>query len=482
MQFWLFQINPKIFQLRAALRADSLLTFAVKSHQNKIKIGDKVIIWQTGKAAGVYALATVASEVVDMEIPSVEKVYYQVVPERTKRVKLDINYNLCNQPITKEILKSELYFEKLYTGLSSTNYQASKEQYQILIDLIIQTNILQEPIPEYEYKQILQFPLNQILYGPPGTGKTYQTINHALAIIEHRSLEELALEERSHLRERFDYYQQRGAIGFVSFHQAFSYEDFVEGLKPQLLDDKLAYHIEDGIFKQMVQTADIGWEDGLRFVLILDEINRGNIASIFGELITLIEPDKRAGSREALTVTLPYSKTAFSVPPNLFIIGTMNTADKSLDNLDIALRRRFVFKAIQPNPAVLKHLTVIAGIELIPLLTTINQRIDWLLHENYCIGHAYFYDVFTFDDLKDLFAYRIIPLLQEFFLYDNTLIAKVISNAFFVQKLPPNGFNLEDKSYAKSNQLVLKQMELWQEIDFIQIYAPDYQYENNTSL
>ncbi|NJL76922.1 MAG: EVE domain-containing protein [Saprospiraceae bacterium] len=482
MQYWLFQVNPKIFQLRAALRAEHLASFVVKTHQTKIKIGDKVIVWQTGKTSGVYALATVASEVMDMEIPAQEKLYYQVVPERNRRVLLDINYNLWNNPITKDMLQQETYFEKFHAGLPNVNYQASKEHYQTILNLIAQYNVLQEPLPDYDYRQILQFPLNQILYGPPGTGKTYQTINHALAIIEHRSLEELALEDRSSLRERFDYYQQRGAIGFVSFHQAFSYEDFVEGLKPKLEEGQLSYQVEDGVFKQMVQIADVGWEDGLRYVLIMDEINRGNISSILGELITLIEPDKRAGSREALTVTLPYSKTLFSVPPNLFLIGTMNTADKSLDSLDIALRRRFVFKAVVPNPSVLEHITVIAGIDIIQLLTTINQRIDWLLNENYCIGHAYFYDVFTFDDLKELFAYRVIPLLQEFFLQDTEAVAKVIGKAFFLQKVIPKGFYADENLSNKRNHLALKAVETWQELDFIKIYDPDYQYESHSSV
>lgn len=478
-QYWLFQANPKIFRLKEALRAEVITSFAVKSHQQSITVGDKVILWQTGKTAGVYALATVTSAVDFFEIEPIERSFFQVVPPKTKRVQLKIDYNLWNKPLTKEILPDGKPFEQFYAGLPKTNYKATQAQYDAIVDRIEQLDTLEEPISDYDFRPFLQSPLNQILYGPPGTGKTYQTVNHALSIIEHRTLEEIALEERVSLRDRFDYYMERAAIGFVSFHQSFTYEDFVEGIKPNLIDGQVVFNIQDGIFKRMVQAAEEGWEEGNRYVLIIDEINRGNIASIFGELITLLEADKRMGAREAISVTLPYSKKSFAVPPNLFIIGTMNTADRSVATLDIALRRRFTFKPILSNPSVLSEQSVQAGVNLAQLLSTINDRIELLLDENHRIGHAYFYDVSTLDDLKQLFAFRIIPLLKEYFLGDLSKIGLVLGDAFIKEKTTLEHqilahFDYEDELYDKKLYSI-QPIEQLQEKDFIRIYQPDYE-------
>ncbi|MEM9884891.1 MAG: AAA family ATPase [Bacteroidota bacterium] len=478
MNYWLFQANPKIFRLREALRSEILETFAVKSHQKKIEIGDKVIIWQTGKEAGVYALAKVTSEVGAIEMTSTERHYFQVVPARTARVRLAIEYNLWNQPITKEIMPEGAAFKDFYAGLPKTNYQATQAQYDAILELISGLDEMQEPQENYEYRPRLQQPLNQILYGPPGTGKTYQTINYALSILEHRTLSELALEDRITLRERFEYYLESGAVGFVSFHQSFSYEDFVEGIKPQLEEGQVVYRIEDGIFKRLVKEAQRAWENGHRFVLIIDEINRGNIAAIFGELITLLEDDKRMGSREELFTILPYSKEHFSVPPNLYIIATMNTADRSTSSLDIALRRRFTFNNIQPQPSLLQHQSVLAGVDLIQLLITLNDRIALLLDRDYCIGHAYFYDVSTLDDLRNLFAYRIVPLLEEYFLGDLAKIGLVLG-ASFVEELPQlqsdllADFPYEEELFDKK-VYQLKDIQTLTESDFIRVYDVDY--------
>ncbi len=479
MKYWLFQANPKVFRLKEALASEALSSFAVKAHQQNISQGDKIILWQTGKRQGVYALATATSAVDFFDIVPSERPFFQVVPPRTKRVQLQIEYNLWNKPITKELLPDGKPFERFYAGLPKTNYQATQEQYEAILNLIQQLDIAEEPILEYGYQPILQFPLNQILYGPPGTGKTYQAINHALAILENRTLEELALEERVSLRERFDYYLKRGAIGFVTFHAAFSYEDFVEGIKPEMQNGQMMFNIQDGIFKQMVQLAEEGWEDGNRYVLIIDEINRGNIASIFGELITLLEEDKRMESREALTTTLPYSKTTFSVPPNLFIIGTMNTADKSIVSLDIALRRRFTFREVPPQPTLLHHQSVLAGVNLTELLHALNARITLLLDEDHCIGHAYFYDVSTLDDLRELFAYRIIPLLREYFLDDLAKVQWILGNEFVSETnnlkkyLLPSAMETSIEWYDKKSY-ALTPMESWTEKTFIRLYHPNY--------
>src|SRR5690606_9085262 len=173
-----------------------------------------------------------------------------------------------------------------------------------------------------------------------------------------------------------------------------------------------------------------------RFVLIMDEINRGNISSIFGELITLIEDDKRLGSRESIEVTLPYSKEGFGVPPNLYLLGTMNTADRSVESLDTALRRRFSFTEMKSDPQVLVYGHEYSGkipntnIDLIVLLETINKRIELLVDKDHQIGHSYFIGVNTVEELKRTFKNKIIPLLEEYFYGDFGKIGLVLGDRF----------------------------------------------------
>lgn len=417
-------------------------------------------------------------------------------------------------------------------------------------------------------KVAMQYPLNQILYGPPGTGKTYQTINKALAIIENKSEEELAKETREELKRRYIEFIAKGQIVFTTFHQSMSYEDFVEGIKPEIEEDKegvrsVVYDIKDGIFKslcnkakvsvikekkQVIYEFDDAWNDllaelrssqdamddfvlniltpkrGLRVteitdqgnlrltplsvagldytvsynrakrlqmafpdlsvvknidkefraiiggsnstaywavindlnkkiaenktlenisstalkphVLIIDEINRGNVSAIFGELITLIEESKRAGANEALELSLTYSKDKFSVPSNLYIIGTMNTADRSVEALDTALRRRFAFEEMMPAP--LKIATegaltngIIDGIDLAKVLNKINERIEILLDTDHQIGHSYLINVASKQDLASAINNCIIPLLKEYFYHDDEKITLVLGGGFF---------------------------------------------------
>lgn len=165
-------------------------------------------------------------------------------------------------------------------------------------------------------------------------------------------------------------------------------------------------------------------------VLIIDEINRGNISRIFGELITLLEPSKRSGADEALEVILPYSKQPFRVPSNIYIIGTMNTADRSLSGLDIALRRRFVFKEMPPRPDLINDI-VFEGINLGTILLKMNERIEVLLDRDHCLGHAYFMSMRgnrTLDNLAFIFRQQILPLLQEYFFEDWERIAWVLND------------------------------------------------------
>ncbi|OCK46434.1 hypothetical protein BA766_13125 [Stenotrophomonas maltophilia] len=166
-------------------------------------------------------------------------------------------------------------------------------------------------------------------------------------------------------------------------------------------------------------------QDNAPRVLVIDEINRGNISRIFGELITLIEESKRAGKPEALEATLPYSQDKFSVPDNVYLIGTMNTADRSLAGLDVALRRRFVFEEMPPRPDLLGN---VAGIDLQQLLTVMNNRIEVLLGRDHLLGHAYFIGIQSLEELKDVFRRQILPLLQEYFFEDWERIALVLND------------------------------------------------------
>ena len=220
---------------------------------------------------------------------------------------------------------------------------------------------------------------------------------------------------------------------FVTFHQSFAYEDFIEGIKPVIpeLDDietkDLGYTIEDGVFKRLCIKATNDPDN--RYAIFIDEINRGNVSAIFGELITLIELDKRKGAKNEMSIKLPYSKKDFSVPSNLDIYGTMNTADRSVEALDTALRRRFEFKEMMPDYSVIDD-EAVGDIQLSEVLETINQRIELLIDRDHTIGHSYFVDVDTELKLANAFNNKIVPLLQEYFYGDYGKIGLVLGKGF----------------------------------------------------
>lgn len=191
--------------------------------------------------------------------------------------------------------------------------------------------------------------------------------------------------------------------------------------------------------KELIETEGFPSEykkDVDKFVIIIDEINRGNISSIFGELITLLENDKRLGKEESLDVVLPYSKKEFGVPPNIYVLGTMNTADRSVEALDSALRRRFSFKEMPPKSDLIRSEGkasegIVDGLDLSLLLDTINKRVEKLLDKDHMIGHSYFLTVTGIEDLKMAFHNKIIPLLQEYFYGDVGKIGLVLGSEFF---------------------------------------------------
>jgi hypothetical protein len=252
---------------------------------------------------------------------------------------------------------------------------------------------------------------------------------------------------------------------FVTFHQSFTYEDFIEGIKPILNiefeknESEIEYQIVDGIFYKCCDEASklagfINLKDCIEnftkeerikkfaeaspYAIFIDEINRGNISSILGELITLIEEDKRLTKNE-LILELPYSKRKFGVPPNLYFIGTMNTADRSVEALDTALRRRFSFEEFYPDAELIRtegklkdKNGILHDIDLAFLLETINKRIEKLLDKDHQIGHSYFMTVVTLEDLKIVFQNKIIPLLKEYFYGDYGKIGLVLGKGFFI--------------------------------------------------
>jgi 5-methylcytosine-specific restriction protein B len=230
-------------------------------------------------------------------------------------------------------------------------------------------------------------------------------------------------------------------------------------LRPVLVDEAdeseaqtVNYEISKGVFREICGRAENAWlahgENAPKYILVIDEINRANIAKVLGELITLIEDDKRLGEINEITARLPYSKKRFGVPPNLLILGTMNTADRSIALLDIALRRRFTFIEMLPEPGTLSD--DFEGLDLQRLLTNLNERISYLVDADHQIGHSYFYNLRTLRDLYFAWYHRIVPLLQEYFYHDAERLRGVIGDDFFeAVALPKSTSDLFDGENQK---------------------------------
>lgn len=289
----------------------------------------------------------------------------------------------------------------------------------LIAQLLSKEFVAVEEEEQNELIQTARHQLNTILYGPPGTGKTFATREAALRFIDGTCSQNLAQQQ-----QRYIELIESGQIRFVTFHQSYSYEEFVEGIRPQLTaSGAISYDVMPGVLSQIAEAA-VGSVDN--YVLIIDEINRGNISSIFGELITLLEEDRRFGQPNELRVQLPYSKRMFTLPPNLKIIGTMNTADRSIALIDMALRRRFVFTEMLPQPELLNEM--VTDVDLPRMLTAINDRLEVLYDKDHTIGHAYFWNCATSHDVADVLSIKVIPLLQEYFYDDLKQVAMILND------------------------------------------------------
>ncbi|MBD8018708.1 AAA family ATPase [Kaistella pullorum] len=576
---WIFQGNPDYYDVVGALTNTSITSWKVAAHKDKIKIGDKIILWLTGGESGVYGLGEVTSDVGKIVENEEELSFYKTQHNPNEdRVQIKITHNLVKNPILSNQIKENSILSSLKGGNQGTNFSATQEQYDELIKISqLETSVMNHP-------------LNQILFGCPGSGKTYSTKKLAVEIIEDRQFGNTQ-EDREDILKLYDHYYELKQIRFTTFHQSLGYEDFIEGIKPKTIDHKVIYEVEDGIFTKIASKAQDNWlnsqstktnhisfenaleklkdeweednnikfplktkgsdftiisfnEKNLRFrkasggtahtlsfktmkelfygernhtnhgvgiyypsiidklnsysddtittktldryVLIMDEINRGNISAIFGELITLIEDDKRLGSKESIEVILPYSKENFGVPPNLYLIGTMNTADRSVEALDTALRRRFSFTEMKSDPQVLltahEHEGTIpeTNINLISLLETINKRIELLVDKDHQIGHSYFISVNTLPDLKYTFKNKIIPLLEEYFYGDFGKIGLVLGDRFVTastahenKKILANFKGYDDVDFLTDKKIYeFSDIELMNPSDFISIYQP----------
>lgn len=444
MNYWLFQSNNKKHPDDEFLRDlnEGKLDWHPNRFKEEFRNGDRVVLNRSGgppKERGVYAIATVTgrSDEPDRGLKLELTINHKWLPPSKRLQPEDIpglpigqNHQGGENRLAEDPSKAEVLFKDVETEIRKRTQGTSREgePMEVREDKPKPPDLRSMDPKKYPSKNI-------ILYGPPGTGKTFGLNPY---------MKDFGGKHAKGKEKRWD---------FITFHQSYSYEDFIEGIKPDIKgDDKddemekkdepgkkgdgqLAYKVRDGIFKKLAKRAED--DDSHNYALFIDEINRGNVASIFGELITLIEEDKRLGKENTIgentiTVTLPYSQEQFGVPGNLYVIGTMNTADRSVEALDAALRRRFSFVEMSPK-YILKELQEASdkpGIDLNNLLQTINGRIEQLLDRDHCIGHAYFIDVKDLDDLRRVFDNKIIPLLREYFYGSPEKVGMVLGEAF----------------------------------------------------
>ncbi len=413
-----------------------------KVHHHKlaasVKAGDIIFHMSNKKVKAVSAVKS--SPIVNNGIIKVETAYTEfsnaidstLFKEKFKRICTGAKY----APFDKNGEGNQGYFFSLDLRIAALFANAARKnnpelKCQILEDIIGDQGTMENPLSaSTRINPLHKIGLNTILYGPPGTGKTYITKKYAVAICEcGGDLSALENTPDNEIDDRFNKLFKDNRIVFTTFHQSYSYEDFIEGIKPKKVDDTndFSYEPVDGLFKEFCDPNNN--KNGEPRVFIIDEINRGNISKIFGELITNIEESKRGNIS-----ILPYSKDEFSVPSNIYLLGTMNTADRSIALLDIALRRRFDFVEMRPDTKVLEKegINIVDGdIDVASMLEAMNERIKGLLNREHTIGHALFMDLKKENSLEMLariFKYKIIPLLQEYFFEDYNKIALVLGD------------------------------------------------------
>lgn len=313
----------------------------------------------------------------------------------------EVNKNRINKGFTCAMDRYVEFLVSLGSEVDETEDEAEEESENKL------KNCLENALSP---RTRITHPLNFIIYGAPGTGKTYSTAEYALAIVENRKVDLRKKDpiERKAVMDKYKELVKSGRVVFTTFHQSYGYEEFIQGLRPDTESETMSFKTVDGIFKTIADRALNDADND--YVIIIDEINRANISKVFGELITLIEDDKRWGEVNELSATLQ-SGDPFAVPNNLYIVGTMNSADKSISLIDAALRRRFSFIEQRPEIDLVED----------PILQAVLKEMNLLLAKklkstDLLVGHSYFINK-KVTDLCDIMNNSIIPLLYEYF-YD----------------------------------------------------------------
>lgn len=310
------------------------------------------------------------------------KSFKKIPPQ--EQLNVDTNFKLLNNPV-------RAYYVAFTDIITTSDIKMDKTLSDLATLLTIKKNI--------------------ILQGAPGTGKTFSTAALALKIL---GINDINWNNHKAVMDKYDSYVKEGRIAFTTFHQSMDYEDFIEGYKPQVHNNEIQFELKPGLFREICKNA-----KDKPCVLIIDEINRGNVSKIFGELITLLEADKRDGGDHRIQVKLTYSGDSFSVPSNLFIIGTMNTTDRSVGSIDYALRRRFAFWTLKSDIEVVKNENTNPQVKSNAI--TIFEKVEEFLKDNpsdmkiddLMPGHSYFLAE-SEDELYTKLKYELIPLIEEY--------------------------------------------------------------------
>lgn len=414
-QAWIFQSNPSLFDLRSALDELDQFTWLVKQNKDKIHSGDRVFFWESGNEAGILGTGKILSEPKMQEQNLKEKIFNiddSKFEGEQFRVLIEVENFFKNPILRKELLKyPEISNLSILRHSQGTNFSVTNEEAECIENLIREheeAEFIEDLIREYSYTwedfksetfydsdflerliRTIERKKQIILTGCPGSGKTY-----------------LANKLAQYLTSETD-----GLIDIIQFHPAYTYEDFMQGLRP-ITDEQnnLTYKVVSGRFLEFCEQAR---NHQGNCVLIIDEINRANLAAVFGELMYLLE-------YRDLQIKLAGSREPFSIPKNVYLIGTMNTADRSIALVDHALRRRFAFIELRPDYHILHkwHQQKQTGFEIEGLIQVLNKVNDAIGNPHYHIGISFFLDENLVENINDIWELEILPYLEEIF-YDS---------------------------------------------------------------